>query len=650
MPLLSLDGLCLAFGRRTIFEEDNLAVERGDRLGIVGPNGTGKTTLFRILADEMTPDSGRVVRAKGCRIGYLAQEIGGEPMPGSLLSCILETAPGREVIEARLEEVQAALESSADTEEQIQLSEELAELHSELADLDQTFGPHQAKRILIGLGFAQDDFERPLAQFSGGWRMRAHLASLLYQRPDVLLLDEPTNHLDMPSVNWLSSFIGGFKHAVVLTCHDKEFLNRHIKRVASLEVEGIRTFRGNYDRYLEQRALDLEYLEARIAKNEQRKKELEAFVERFKAKATKARQAQSRVRMIEKLEEQHEELPQLRRSISIRFEPVPRAAEWVIRTSELGFAFHPDRPLFDGLQLAVRRGERIAIVGKNGAGKTTLLKLLASELTADRGAIELGQHVELSYFAQHHAESLDPSKTVLEQVWEIAPDYSETRVRDLCGAFLFSGDDVQKAVGVLSGGEKTRVALARILLRPGNVLLLDEPTNHLDTQSAEKLTDSLATYDGTLIFVSHNLDFARRLSTTVWNVRDGMVEVLPGSLADYLERLTKEQTEREAELGGKKPAVSADKAARIEAREKQAEKQRKLNAMVKKVEEAEKAVAKLEQEQASLEGELADPATHADLDRSKQLAARYQKVQAELTAALDRWTDLSAKLEASGKT
>jgi ATP-binding cassette subfamily F protein 3 len=319
-----------------------------------------------------------------------------------------------------------------------------------------------------------------------------------------------------------------------------------------------------------------------------------------------------------------------------------------VRTRELGFAFHPERPLFSGLELAVRRQDRVAIVGKNGAGKTTLLKLLAAELAPHSGSIELGQNVELSYFAQHHAEALDPSKTVLHQVWEIAPDMSETRARDICGAFLFSGDDVQKPIGVLSGGEKTRVALARILVRPGNLLLLDEPTNHLDTESAEKLTDSLATYDGTLIFVSHNLDFARRLSTMVWNVHDGVVDVLPGSLADYLDRLTREQAEREAELSGKKTvAVSSDKAARIEAREKQAAEQRKLRAMAKKVEEAEAAITALEAEQAELESKLADPTTHADLEQSKKLSSRYQRVQAELTAALDRWTELSAELDAA---
>ncbi len=649
MPVLSIDELQLAFGQRTIFDGDSLSIERGDRLGIVGPNGTGKSTLLRILADEMAPDAGRVVRAKGCRIGYLAQEIGGEPFPGTLLDCILETAPGREEIESRLASVQSALESSEDTEEQMRLSEELAELHAELTDLEQAFGPHQAKRILVGLGFAQEDFDRPVRALSGGWRMRAHLASLLYQRPDVLLLDEPTNHLDMPSVNWLSSFIVGFKHAVVLTCHDKEFLNRHIQRVASLEVEGIRVFRGNYDAYLEQRKLDLEHLEHRLAKSEQRKKELESFVERFRAKATKARQAQSRVRMIEKLEEQQVEIPKVRRSISIRFEPVKRAGEWVIRTRELDFGFQPERPLFTGLELAVRRQDRISIVGRNGAGKTTLLKLVASELSPQGGAIELGQNVELSYFAQHHAEALDVSKSVLEQVWEMAPDLPETRARDLCGAFLFSGDEVDKPIGVLSGGEKTRVALARILARPGNVLLLDEPTNHLDTESAEKLTDSLATYDGTLIFVSHNLDFARRLSTVVWNVHDGQVDVLPGSLADYLDRLTREQAEREADPGAKQSTtVSGDKAARIEAREKQAEQQRTVRALARKVEAAEAAVAALETEQAELEATLADPETHADLDRSKRLSQRYQEVQAELGEALDRWTDLSAQLDAMG--
>jgi ATP-binding cassette subfamily F protein 3 len=500
------------------------------------------------------------------------------------------------------------------------------------------FGAHQAKRILRGLGFDESDADRPIRELSGGWRMRAHLAALLFQRPDVLLLDEPTNHLDMPSVSWLSAFIRGSKHAIVLTCHDKGFLNRHVRRIASLEIEGLTLFRGNYDEYLEQRAINLEYLERRIAKDEQRKRELEAFVERFKAKATKARQAQSRVRMIEKLEEDHVELPKVRRSISIRFAPTARSGDIVIRTKGLEHGFG-ERPLFRGLDLTVRRGERVALVGRNGAGKTTLLKLLAGELSPWAGSIELGQNAKASYFAQHHAETLSPGRTILDEVWASCPTKSQTEVRGLCGAFLFGGDDVEKEVGVLSGGEKTRVALAKILVDPQNLLLLDEPTNHLDTESAEKLTDSLLSFDGTMIFVSHDLDFARRLSTIVWNVDRGVVTTFPGSLTDYLEELARLDAERDREV--EERTVDPAKAARIDARKKKTELDRKRSSLERKIEKEEERIAALEREKAELEQRLADPATHSDVERSRALALRYEAVGEEIEAAMERWAALS---------
>ena len=645
MPLLSAVDLSLSYGARRIFDGASLAVEPGDRLGLVGPNGTGKSTLLELLAEKKAPDGGKIMRARGCRVGYLPQEIGGDAKDGGarLLDAVLETAPNKAALEAQLTDVEASLEGAEEEEEQMALAEELATLHEQLADLEQTFGPHQAERILAGLGFLETDFARPLGEFSGGWRMRAHLAALLYQRPDVLLLDEPTNHLDMPSVSWLSDFITAFRHAIVLTCHDKEFLNRHIKRVASLEVEGLRTFRGNYDEYLEQRKLDLEHLEARIRQSENRKKELDSFVERFRAKASKARQAQSKVKMIEKLEARAEEIPRPRQSISIRFPPTPKSGGTALKTVALEHGFG-DHSLFRDVAVSVRRGDRIAIVGKNGAGKTTLLRLLAGEMEPRRGKIELGNDVSLSYFAQHHADALDPERSVLEEVWARAPEKSQTEVRSLCGAFLFSGDDVDKPIGVLSGGEKTRVALARILIDPGNVLLMDEPTNHLDTESAEKLTDSLGTYDGTLIFVSHNLDFARRLSTLVWLVEDG-VHTFPGSLGDYLEELERRRAEKENAPKTEK-VVPKDKAARIAARQAAAEEQKARRKRERQVKEAEAKVEALEQEIEELETLLGDPATHDDAERSAKLAKTYETKKAALEVEIERWSALSEDLTA----
>lgn len=656
MPILAADDLFLAYGKKTIFEGASVAIEPRDRMGIVGLNGTGKSTLLKILAGQLAPDGGRVNKAKGIRVGYLAQEHG-DPGEGTLLDSVLKEAPGKDALEAKIAEIEEALAQSDDTEEQLVLADELAESHHQLAALAHEFAPHRAQRILVGLGFSDADFNRPVRALSGGWRMRAALAALLFGQPDVLLLDEPTNHLDVPSVHWLSSFLDATRHALVLTCHDKEFLNRHVTRVASLELEGLRLFRGNYDQYLVQRELDLEYLENRAKKDEQRRKELEAFVERFRAKATKARQAQSKAKQLEKMQESMVELPELRRAIAIKFAPVERSGEVVVKTTGLGHGYG-ERPLFSGIDLSLKRGQRVAIVGVNGAGKTTLLKLIAQELTPRQGTVEYGRNVTLSYFAQHHTEALALHHTVLEEVWQANPDLSQSAARGLCGAFLFSGDDVEKTISVLSGGEKARVALAKLLAKPGNLLLLDEPTNHLDTESADKLTESLLGYDGTLIFVSHNLDFARRLSDTVWDVKNGTVTTYPGSLADYLTKLSEDEADADARYGGTADPTrlaagpSADKAARIEAREAaqkaQSDHKKRKKAAEKRAQELEAEIQRLESEQSTLEAALADPATHQDHQASREKGARYEVVKKRLHDAMEEWATAEQERESLG--
>lgn len=650
MALLSADELELYFGQRRILEGASLRVEPRDRLGVVGLNGTGKSTLLKILAGQLSPDGGAVRRSRGVRVGYLAQEHG-EAEPRQLLDSLMVRAPGRPELEARLAETEAALDAASDAEAQLELSERLVELHEALSNLEERFGRHQAERILSGLGFSEEQFDTPVAALSGGWRMRAALAALLYAQPEVLLLDEPTNHLDMPSVTWLSGFLSGLKQAVVLTCHDRGFLNRHVRRVAAFEPDGLKLFSGDYDAYLKQREQDLLQLERRAEREAQQRKQLEGFVERFAAKASKARQAQSRVKQIEKLEARMVEPIRVRRAISLSFQPTGRTGDPVISVEGLSFGYD-DKPLFSGLELRLRRGQRVALMGVNGAGKTTLLKLIAGELAPSAGQIQLGKHVKPAYFAQHHADQLNSEESVLEAVWRAAPELSQTAVRNLCGAFLFSGDDVDKPVGVLSGGEKARVALSQLLAAPGNLLLLDEPTNHLDTEAADKLTASLESYDGALLFVSHNQDFAERLANVVWDVRDGRVRVEEGSVREYLDRLEREQAERGLSEAPSpdRSAPPSDKAARMAAR--QADKQAKTEARRARrrweaeIEAAEAAVAKLEAEIEALEAALADPATHADPAKAKRLSTRYPAAQAELEVQMERWVQAEAELEA----
>lgn len=654
MSLLSVRDLHLGFHGRPLFQGDSLTISHKERVGIVGPNGSGKTTLLRLLVGQTEPEKGEVVRARRLRIGYLPQELG-VGSEEQLLDSVLACAPHRARIEERIEAVQADLDQAADSDAQMELSQELFNLHDELARIDRDFAPHHARRILLGLGFSTAEFEAPLSSFSGGWRMRAALAGLLFQKPEVLLLDEPTNHLDMPSVHWLNRFLDQFPSALVLICHDREFLNRHVNRIVSFETEGLRSYQGDYESYRKQRRQELTTLEARAKKDEQRKKELEAFITRFKAKNTKARQAQSKAKLIEKMQKEMVELPQLHRTIRLQFRPTSRSGDPVLEIEGLRHAYG-DKVVLDHVDLSVRRGDRIAIVGLNGAGKTTLLKLVAGELALTVGQIRAPRNVEPSYFAQHHTEVLDGSQTILDEVWKAAPELSQSEVRGVCGAFLFGGDEVEKTVRVLSGGEKTRVALARILVHPGNLLLLDEPTNHLDTESAERLTDSLLTYDGTVLFVSHNLDFARRLSNKVWDVRDGSVFEYPGSLADYLEHLTREQSVLDADEGenasrsassaGADPSA-ANKQARVRARKEETARRRAHEKLLRQVAALEKEIAELEQAQQKLEADLADPRVYEDRIRAAELAERFRETRGRLERRMASWEEFQVRLEQS---
>ncbi|MCB9655691.1 MAG: ABC-F family ATP-binding cassette domain-containing protein [Deltaproteobacteria bacterium] len=657
MPILAAEAIDVHFGARRIFEDDSLAIEPRERLGIVGVNGAGKSTLMRILAGQVAPDGGTVTRAAGCRIGYLAQEHG-DVGDGSLLEQVLKAAPGRDALTARVAAVEQSLLETADPEVQLALSGELADLVADLADLEHEFGAHRAKKILAGLGFSETDFDRPLTEFSGGWRMRGALAALLYERPDVLLLDEPTNHLDMPSVQWLDGFLRTFPKALVITCHDREFLNRQIRRVASVEPEGLRVYAGNYDDYVAQRALELEYLEARARKDDQRKKELEAFVTRFKAKASKARQAQSKAKLIEKMKDDVVELPKVRRTMSIRFQPTERPGDPVVRLEDVSFGY-ADVPLFSALNLSIRRGERVAIVGVNGAGKTTLLRIIAKELSTTAGNITYGRNVAPSYFAQHHTLALAPHRTVLEEVWQANTDLSPTAARNICGSFLFSADDVDKRIEILSGGEKARVALAKLLAAPGNFLLLDEPTNHLDTDSADRLTEALESYDGTLLFISHSLHFARRLANTVWNVEAGTVTTYPGTLNDYLDHLeAKREAMNEARSGANTPdfqrteahsEARTEKALRIEAREEEkkrrAEERKNRVSLEKRIGALEQEIDDLERSRSELEVQMTDPSIHADADRMRDVVQRYAQTKSRLEDSMEAWEKLQATLE-----
>jgi ATP-binding cassette subfamily F protein 3 len=655
MSLVAASGLSLAFGPTVLLEDESFAIGAHDRVGLVGPNGSGKSSLLRILAGRQSPDAGALTWRRGCRIGYLPQDVAALP-EGPLVEMVLAAVPGRGALEARLSGAEAALAQAREAEEQLELSQELADLHAELDHFEEHYGRRRAERILTGLGFSGDDLQRRTGTLSGGWRMRAALAGLLLQDPDLLLLDEPTNHLDVPTLAWFDAFLRGTRKALLLVTHDRVFLNRQIGRVLSLEPEGLRSYAGDYEDYRRQRAEEEERLQAQARRQEARRQELQDFIDRFGAKATKARQAQSRRKMLERMEAV--EVREGRATLRFEFPEAPRSGREVLRFEGVRKVFG-DRVVYRSLDASVLRGERVAVIGPNGVGKSTLLKLAAGELAPDAGTVRLGHSVVAGYYAQHHFErtdvaegsvrtvgAVDPGRTVLETLWDLVPSRGEAWVRGVAGSFLFSGSDVEKPVGVLSGGERARLALARLLLVPANLLLMDEPTNHLDLDSSEALIEALKGYGGTLLFVSHNQSFVNQLATVVWEVKDGAILPYPGNIDDWLyhQRRLEELETGEGRPAGPAPAEPGPgRATERERRRAEAEARNARSARERPVRQE---IARLEARIEALEGEersattaLADPATYQDFARARPLVDAQRRARAELEELYARWEE-----------
>ncbi len=671
MSLVVLEEVTLFFADRMIFDSVALRLGPHDRIGLIGPNGSGTTTLLKIIAGQQEIDDGKVTRSRGIRVGWLPQDLviaGGK----TLLDFVVSSVPGRAQIDLDLAQAEAELAEMTDDpahhDDMLELVEHVTDLHEKKDHFDRFFSEHEAFSILGGLGFAESDHGRDLGEFSGGWKMRAALAALLFQRPDVLLLDEPTNHLDMPSVAWFADFLKRYDRCFILISHDRDFLNEQIARVVSLEAEGLRSYVGNYERYVEAR-LEEETILAGKAKNLEREREhLTKFIDRFRAQANKARAVQSRIKALEKMEDV--ETFQKRHVMRFSFPPTERAVGEVVKVEGVKKAYG-SHVVFPGVDLIVRRGEKIGIIGVNGAGKTTLLRMIAGELAVDAGTIKLGGGVKAGYYAQHHADTLDMSATVQEVVQRASPTSPVSRVRSLLGAFMFRGDDVEKPCKVLSGGERARVALARLLINPGNLILMDEPTNHLDLESSESLARSLVDYDGTLIFVSHNRSLIRTLASRIWNVEDGKVDTYPGTLDEYLYSCAQRRKEVVvtgdrvvARTGTPRAAVAAvaavAAAAPVAKESKDDEKARKrreaetrqkrtktLGPLEKRVAELEERITALETAQARRSTQLADPEIYGDDKRRNKLLDEYQADQVKLDELTGRWEAAAQELEAA---
>ncbi len=648
--MIDIQGLSKQYGSKVLFEGAAARIGGRSKLALVGPNGSGKSTLIRMILGHEDPDHGRVTRVSHLAIGHLAQEVPRFADRAVIDEVLRMDGRRDELLQARRELEERLAQSSQGFEAGETDLERYGRVMEELEDLDEYRLESRAQAILEGIGFRKSDFDRKLSGFSGGWLMRVALARILLMGPDLLLLDEPTNHLDLESLLWLEDFLRNFRGAVLLVSHDTEFVNRLVDEVVEVDQRKLWTYRGNLDSYVAQKEERLRVLRSQFESQQSRIAEIEAFVRRFGAKATKARQAQSRMKELERMD--RIELPDDRDRVGFRFPPATRSGKEVVtfRRAELSYG---DKVVFRDLEWILQRGSRVAVVGPNGAGKTSLLKLLSGVLQASQGEVKLGHEVRVGYYAQHQAEALNYRHTILEELEATAPELPVARVRGIAGAFLFTGDAVDKKCGVLSGGEKARVALAKLLLSPSNFLILDEPTNHLDVESRGVLLEALQEYEGTLVLVSHDRAFVGPLVDTVLEIEPSPLgsRVIPllGGYEDYLSKKLKEVAEQGARLrrdaGGPNTAVSSSTASLSAPPRRQGPSNNQRRAWEQERDRLETEISGLESEIARLDEVLGLDSTYADKQAMLRTVEERKKAQESLGQKYSRWEKVCSDLE-----
>ena len=673
--MIRLQGVVRAYGAHEVLKGVDWGIPPRSRVGLIGPNGAGKTTLLRLISGLEEPDQGSIGITRGMTHGYLAQE-GARLAEGTVLDTLL--APFAEIaaMELDLERLHHEMATAG--------GQRLETLVRRSGDLQHRFEAAggftlevQAKAILGGLGFHAADHARPLREFSGGFRMRAALGALLLRQPDYLLLDEPTNHLDLGALGWLESYLSDYPSGLVVVSHDRTFLNRLVSSIAEVDRGRLRVWTGNYDNCRAQKEAARERAIKKAASEAHQVAQVERFIERFRYKATKARQVQSRIKMLEKME--RTEVLAEEQTWNFSFPPVPRAAQRVALLSGVRKSYG-SHPVLRGLDLEIWRGDRIALVGPNGCGKSTLLRLVAGREPADAGTLDLGDRVVLHYFAQHVLETLTPGRTVLEEMQAWSPSRPPGQLRSLLGIFQFSGENVFKKVDVLSGGEKNRLALARLTLDPGNLLLLDEPTNHLDLPTREALEDALAGYGGTLVFVSHDRYFINRVATRVAAFRDGQLDLSEGGYDDHLSAIARSQAGgtrvrrraapaggspgRTAPVGGSpgrtavalapakrsgshgpRPAPAKKAARKREEAENRNRRNRELRSFRARVEAVESGILPLESRLREVEATLASADTYREPGLARRLGEEKKSIEIELAHLYDEWDEATSDLQ-----
>jgi len=642
--MLSINNLSYFIGGRPLYENASLHIKPKDKIGLIGLNGTGKSTLLRLINGEYQPDGGEISKSNDCTLGFLNQDLLSYQSEDSILDVAMEAFKEAVDIHHQIDKVLHEMEVNYHDK----LVTKLTRLQDQFEALDGYTMQAKAEEILEGIGFSTDDLKRPLKEFSGGWRMRVMLAKLLLEKPSLLMLDEPTNHLDLPSIQWIENYLKSYEGAVIVVSHDRQFLDNTIETIVEVSSQQLNVYSGNYSFYLEEKALRTEIQKNAFENQQSKIKQTEKFIERFRSKATKARQVQSRVKSLEKLERIDDVIDE-NASVNFRFDFKQKAGRFIVTLDNIGKAYG-DKVILKNTSALIENGDKIALIGANGKGKSTLLRVIAGDENIE-GERKLGYNVNMAFYAQHQLESLKVDNEILEELKQAGSAKTETELRGVLGCFLFSDEDVFKKIKVLSGGEKSRVALAKTLISESNFLILDEPTNHLDMQSVNILIQALQQFKGTFVIVSHDRYFISEVANKIWYIQDQEIKEYPGTYEEFQYWQKKQEAQNAANQANAEPKNTTPKKEVSKPPRQDGDKELRrqlendLKKQSKQLEDIEKEIEQLEAQKSAQELILSKPEVFGNPDKLAEENEKYNKIDMSLTEATAKWEKLAETTE-----